>query len=249
MLDFAFLVFGGVLAGIINTLAGNGSVITLSLCTELIGLSPSIANGTNRLGVLTQSISGAATLYRNKRLNLEHTWPAMITVIIGALFGIALAVMIDESSFKKLYPWFLLFIFIVLLLKPEKWIHEQKDIKAFYPFYIYPVLFIVGAYGGLIQLGVGVFFLATMIMLGRHPWKIANNSKIVVVGIFTVIAVAVFGFSGYIHLPTAVALAIGQSIGAWIAAKHLTQHKQAQKISYYILLAVTGYTIIKNFIF
>lgn len=249
MLDFVFLILGGVLAGIINTLAGNGSVITLSLCTELIGLNPSVANGTNRLGVLTQSISGAATLYKNKKLILNNTWPAMITVIIGAIFGIGLAIIIDESSFKKLYPWFLLFIFIVLLLKPEKWIHEQKEIKAIYPVYIYPILFIIGVYGGLIQLGVGVFFLATMIMLGQHPWSSANNAKIVVVGIFTVIAVIVFGFTGYIHLSTAIALAIGQTLGAWIGANYLTQHKQAQKISYYILLTVTGYTVIKNFIF
>ena len=51
MLSDGLLIFGGVIAGIINTLAGNGSVITLSLCTEWVGLSPSIANGTNRLGV------------------------------------------------------------------------------------------------------------------------------------------------------------------------------------------------------
>jgi len=249
MLDFIFLVIGGVVAGIINTLAGNGSVITLSLCTELIGLSPSVANGTNRLGVLTQSISGAATLYNSKRLILKDTWPAMITVILGAFFGIGLAVIIDENSFKKLYPWFLLFIFIVLLLKPEKWIHEQKEIKAEYPFYIYPVFFIIGVYGGLIQLGVGVFFLAAMILLGQHPWKNANNAKIVVVGIFTVIAVVVFGFTGHIHMSTAIALAIGQTCGAWFAAMYLTHHKQVRKISYYLLLTVTGYTIIKNFIF
>ncbi len=249
MLDFVFLVIGGVVAGIINTLAGNGSVITLSLCTEMIGLSPSVANGTNRLGVLTQSISGAATLYKNKRLILKNTWPAIITVITGAVFGIGLAVVLDESSFKKLYPWFLLFIFIILLLKPEKWIHEQKEIKAEYPLYIYPILFLIGVYGGLIQVGVGVFFLAALILLGQHPWKNANNAKIVVVGMFTVIAVIVFGFTGHIHLSTAIALAIGQTAGAWIAAMYFTHHKQARKISYYILLTVTGYTLLKNFIF
>lgn len=242
------LIFGGLLSGIINTLAGNGSVITLSLCTEMIGLTPSIANGTNRVGVFTQSISGTISLYQRKKLELTHTWPAMITVLFGSLFGIWLATAIDETSFKALYPWFLVFIFVVLLLKPERWLHESDELLHRYPWYMYPLLFIIGIYGGLIQLGVGVFFLATMLLVGQHQWKIANNAKIVVVGIFTLIAVIVFGFSGLIHVPTAVFLAIGQTLGAWLAVKYLTQSKQAQKASYYLLLIVTGATIVRHFL-
>jgi uncharacterized protein len=242
------LFLGGLIAGAINTLAGNGSIITLTLCTEWVGLTPSVANGTNRLGVLMQSLSGTWALHRHHRLSLHGTKAPMVVVIIGSLLGIWLATWLEESEFKKLYPWFLLFIFLVLLAKPDRWIRPNPNPQPVFPWYIWPIWFVIGMYGGLIQLGVGVFFLAAMILLGRFGWPEANAAKIVVVAIFTVIAVAAFGISGMIHLPTALILAIGQALGAWAAVKYLIGIPQAQKISYYLLLTVTGITLLRYFI-
>jgi uncharacterized membrane protein YfcA len=56
---------GAFLAGIINALAGNGSVITLTVLTELMGLPGIVANGTNRVGVLMNSL-GAMTGFAGK---------------------------------------------------------------------------------------------------------------------------------------------------------------------------------------
>jgi len=47
--------FGGVLAGVVNTLAGGGSMITLPLLM-LLGLSPDIANATNRVAIFFQTL-------------------------------------------------------------------------------------------------------------------------------------------------------------------------------------------------
>lgn len=54
---YLIAVLGSALAGSINTLAGNGSAITLTILTELLGLPGNLANGTNRVGVFTQSAS------------------------------------------------------------------------------------------------------------------------------------------------------------------------------------------------
>ena len=55
--------FAGLLAGFINTLAGNGSVFTLSLLL-FSGMPAGLANGTNRVGALVQCIVSIAT-FRN----------------------------------------------------------------------------------------------------------------------------------------------------------------------------------------
>lgn len=243
------LIIGGIMAGIINTLAGNGSVITLSLCTELIGLSPSIANGTNRLGILTQSISGTWNLYKHGKLKLQGTQTSIILVSIGALFGIWLATQVSDANFKTLYPWFLVFIFLVLILKPERWLKADQNIQMKEAWYLYILYFLIGIYGGFIQLGVGVFYLATTIILAKKPWLNANAAKIVVTGIFTLFAVFIFQFNGYFDLHTAVFLAIGQSVGAWLGVKYLNRYPEAHKLSYYILLLITGLTIIRQFLF
>ena len=56
--EYLIAILGGAFAGVINTLAGNGSAITLTILTELIGLPGNLANGTNRVGIFTQSLFG-----------------------------------------------------------------------------------------------------------------------------------------------------------------------------------------------
>lgn len=243
------LLLGGTIAGIINTLAGNGSVVTLSLCTELIGLSPSVANGTNRLGILTQSISGTWSLRQHKKLFLDGTYWSIGVVTTGAMLGIWLATRITDQSFKQMYPWFLVFIFLVLVLKPERWLKPNTSIGYQAPWYIWPIYFCIGVYGGLIQLGVGVFYLAASVMIGRLPWLNANAAKIVVTGLFTIVAILVFQANGLFHLHTAVYLAIGQTFGAWLGVRYVHRYARAQQVSYYLLLVITGLTILKQFLF
>jgi len=49
----------GVLTGFINTLAGGGSVVILPVLILFFGLPPTVANGTNRIGILVQTIFSA----------------------------------------------------------------------------------------------------------------------------------------------------------------------------------------------
>ena len=62
-----FLVLIGFLSGVINTLAGGGSLITLPILIFL-GLPPNVANGTNRVAIVFQSLSGAIG-YKSKGIS------------------------------------------------------------------------------------------------------------------------------------------------------------------------------------
>ena len=63
--QIAVAVGGGFIAGIINTLAGNGSAITLTILTEVLGLPGNLANGTNRIGVFSQTSLASYSFIRN----------------------------------------------------------------------------------------------------------------------------------------------------------------------------------------
>ena len=52
---YVIAIVGGLFAGILNTLAGNGSAITLTILTELLQLPGNLANGTNRVGIVIQT--------------------------------------------------------------------------------------------------------------------------------------------------------------------------------------------------
>lgn len=52
--EILLLIGGGVIAGIVNTLAGGASVLSVPLLV-LVGLPGTIANGTNRVGVFVHN--------------------------------------------------------------------------------------------------------------------------------------------------------------------------------------------------
>ncbi|HNT30748.1 MAG TPA: TSUP family transporter, partial [bacterium] len=85
--EIVMAIAGGFVAGCINTLAGNGSVITLGFLTEVMGLPGALANGTNRIGIFVQGLTSLEAFQRNKKMPLERTWKYLITGIVGAIAG------------------------------------------------------------------------------------------------------------------------------------------------------------------
>ena len=68
------LVGGGLLAGFVNTLAGGGSVITIPILIEVVGLPANVANGTNRVAILLQNVIGVATFHRGGAVPWRAVW-------------------------------------------------------------------------------------------------------------------------------------------------------------------------------
>lgn len=108
----------GFLAGIINTLAGGGSLITLPIFI-FYGLPPAVANATNRITIVVQSLTGTLG-YHSKGV---HTFPFNIylglTASIGALFGAWIALRIDGSIFNKILAILMVIVVFLLLFKPN----------------------------------------------------------------------------------------------------------------------------------
>jgi len=63
MLELILLVFTGIATGFLNVMAGGGSMLSLPVMIFL-GIPGTIANGTNRIAILTQNISAVWAFYR-----------------------------------------------------------------------------------------------------------------------------------------------------------------------------------------
>ncbi|MDX2175780.1 MAG: TSUP family transporter, partial [Candidatus Sumerlaeia bacterium] len=66
-IQLALLGAAGLVGGFVNTLAGGGSLVTLPALL-LLGLPADVANATNRVGVLAQSVVAARGLAIDARL-------------------------------------------------------------------------------------------------------------------------------------------------------------------------------------
>jgi len=94
---YALALLAGSVAGAINTLAGSGSLITLPVLVFL-GLPPTVANGTNRVGVLLQNVIGMVTLRRGGKLPLTGSGWYVVPTLIGAGAGAYVASQVDDRA-------------------------------------------------------------------------------------------------------------------------------------------------------
>ena len=240
---------GALLAGALNTLAGNGSAITLTLLTELLGLPPNVANGTNRIGVFTQSSASAWVFHKGGQLDIVKRRNYIIIIFMGALVGTILALNVSNEQFKSVFRFMLVFMLLAVLVKPKRWLRET-DLDFNPSWYIYtPLLFALGFYGGFIQMGMGIFFLIIMVLVLRINIVESNALKVFVIALYTLMVVGLFAYRGLIDWEIGGIMTIGQTIGGWVTAKFVTKISWADKAAYYLLIFVLALAIIKLFFF
>ncbi len=238
---------GAFICGIINALAGNGSVITLTILTELLGLPGNIANATNRVGVLMNT-AGALTGFKSKEdFKYKNYRQFIVPVIIGAVFGTILATQVTHAQFMGAFKVMMIVMLVIILVKPERWLITEVQ-KSFLPdWMVWPVMLLIGFYGGFIQMGVGIFYLAVLVLVARLPMFEANKLKALTVGAFTLVALVIFAFSGQVVWSIGLVMGAAQFLGGWLAAYYAGKIPGASKIAYIILVIAVLLSILKLF--
>ena len=232
----------GVAAGFINTLAGSGSLLTLPLLM-FMGLPANTANGTNRIGILFQCIVGTAGFRQQKVLDLRMGLVYGIPTVIGAIAGAALALSFTDVAMEKVIGILLLAMFFLVLLKPEVWIKGQEGKLQRKPnFWMIIVFFIIGLYGGFIQVGVGLFLLAGLVLGAGADLVKANALKVFLVLLYTPVVLIFFMKENQIDYLLGITLAIGSSIGAYLGTK-VAVSWGPKFIRIVLLLAVLGFSL------
>lgn len=216
---YVALVVAGIIAGFINTLAGSGSLLTLPLLM-FIGLPPTVANATNRIGVLLQSAVGSASFRHQKVFEFRESLWFVIPSVAGSILGAFIAAGFNEQVMRTIIGVLLFFMFFMILYKPEKWITGQAVNLHNRPrLVILVVFFLIGVYGGFIQAGVGFFLLAGLVYGAGVNLVKANALKVFITFCFTIFAIAVFIFTGQIDYKIGFILGGGQMVGAYIASR------------------------------
>lgn len=233
----------GFFAGFINTLAGSGSTISLSLLMFL-GMPANVANGTNRLMILLSSIVGVASFKHQGAIKLRENYRITIPSIAGALLGAVLAVSIDDKIMTRVIGVLMVFLFFTVVYKPEKWVKvANPDHTVRLNWSQNLVMFCIGFYGGFIQLGVGIFLLAGLVLSVGYDLIKANVLKILIVLVYTVVILPVFLWKGQINFTIGLVLAAGSMVGAYLASRFAISW--GPKFVRFILLAVIAVSAIK----
>jgi len=239
-------VIGGFLAGVVNTLAGNGSAITLSIMTEIMGLPANVANGTNRVGVLMQSWSSSYSFLKYKKVDLAKAKWSILSAFIGAITGVIVAINVSNEAFQTVFRYLLVVMFFVILIKPKRWLKELNDLPIEHPLAI-PMFFLLGFYGGFIQMGMGIVFLVVTVLILKYNLISANALKTVIVAVYTCIAVLMFHYNGLIDWKVGLTIGVGQALGGFLTAEFASKYPSAQYWAYGLLIVMVLLAILSTF--
>jgi uncharacterized membrane protein YfcA len=209
----------GFLAGFINTLAGSGSLVTLPMLI-FIGLPATVANGTNRVAILLQNVVGGASFRRRQVLDIRGVVMLGLPAVFGSIVGAQIAVNLNEALMRRTIGVVMVVMLVVILVRPQRWLEGTLQNLLGRPTLLQLLIFFgIGVYGGFIQAGVGIFLLAGLVLSVGYDLVRANAVKVGIVLFFTLFALAVFIYHGQVDWLVGLILAIGNMLGAWVAAK------------------------------
>ncbi|MCA9925771.1 MAG: sulfite exporter TauE/SafE family protein [Anaerolineales bacterium] len=241
MLNFEWYTYIAVLAagfgaGFINTLAGSGSLITLPLLIFL-GLPATVANGTNRVGVLLQTAVATNSFHKQKMLDIRGGLMLAAPAIVGSLIGAQIAVNLNEEMMRRVIGVLMVIMLIVILVRPKRWLEGRPEALTERPGWQQIVVFFaIGIYGGFIQAGVGIFLLAGLVLSVGYDLVRANAVKTLIIFCFTIAALVVFVLNDQVHWGVGIILAIGNAFGGWVAARMAV--KRGARFVRWLLIAV-----------
>ena len=228
------LIVSGIIVGAINTLAGGGSVVTVTMFTAL-GLPITIANGTNRIAVFLQNFTATINFLRKRTFDLKQGLLLSVPVIIGNIVGSLVATNIDDRVFKICFGVILVVILLYLIFD------NYIKIKEGHNFSIKPwhyLLFLgIGFYGGYIYIGIGYLILAITLWAMRMDIMTANAIKNFVIFVATPFSLAVFIINGQIDYLFGIPHGVGNIIGSFLAS-HYASHLGKRFIKIFTLIIV-----------
>ena len=242
VLDILLVLGVGLVAGVINTLAGGGSLLSMPILIFL-GLPPAVANATNRVAIFSQNIFGVAGFKSKGVASFRYSFWLGISALLGAIIGAKIAIDIKGDLFNKILA--IVMIAVVLMTisgktTPKQAHEENNSISS----KIIGVIsfFFIGIYGGFIQAGVG--FLIIGALTGIHGFSLVktNSIKMFVVLIYTIAALAVFIYEGKVNWMYGGVLAIGNSAGAWFASRWSVK-KGDKVVKIFLTIAVIALAI------
>ncbi len=212
---------GGVLAGMINVLAGGAGFMTFPLLIAT-GLTEMEANAANFVALIPANIVGTA-VYRKELAEVRQNLVLrLVLATVGGTLGSLLFVKLGADSFRVAIPWLLLFATVSFAMGPviKSWLERRKgfDVQR-WQWLSLCFEFLVYAYGGYFGLGMGIILLAIYSIFSHMTIHHAQALRNATIALMTVISIVIFAADGIVPwLPSLVMMA-GAVVGGFGMAR------------------------------
>lgn len=228
----------GTIAGFINVLSAGGSMLALPLLMFL-GLPTQEANGTNRVAIVLQSVSAIGNFRRAGASHLGLSLRLSVPAVVGSLVGAWLALQVSDALFEAILIAVMAGSAVLMLLPQPKLDTRPLTADRLTPV-IYLAMFVIGIYGGFIQVGVGVLFIIVLYRLLKIDLAQVNVFKVLIILVYSLPALALFMWFDQVRWHYGLLLALGSMTGAWLAVKVNMSPRGAMWIKYLTLAMIAA---------
>lgn len=217
-IELVIAAFGGFLCGFLNTVASSGSAVTLPLLV-FMGLSPIVANATNRIPVVVAAFIATITFLRAKVIDWKIAIKILIPTVLGSIVGAEFVDTLPQENIKLLISVAVLLAFLLLFSGLKKILQKEFEEVARVRLIENIILFLVGFWLGLIVLDGATYLLLALIVFVRLPLVKANAYKNLVLFVTSAIALSVFARNGEVNWEIGGVMAVGAVLGGLIGAR------------------------------
>ena len=218
---YPFLGGSAFVAGIMNSVAGGGTLLTFPALTGVV--KPAVANGTSTTALLPGSVAGATAyrkeLWESRRFVVRMAAPSLVGGFLGAWL-----VTQNEKAFESLVPWLILTAAVLFLVQQplSRWMKKHRPDHEPGPLGQAGLIlfqFLVAVYGGYFGAGIGILMLTALGFMGVGDIHRMNAVKTLLAGIINGASVVIFVIYDMIQWEFAAVMAGAAIIGGYLGAR------------------------------
>jgi uncharacterized membrane protein YfcA len=221
--DFAALVAAGAGAGVMNALAGGGTLVSFPALV-LLGVPAKIANATSTVALVPGALASFAGYWPEARSHRKWLTVLVVPSLAGGALGSLLLLATPERTFARLAPWLVLFATALFAWQsrrdqaeggdepPDPAMRGSRGLAV-------AAQFGVALYGGYFGAGIGILMLAILAALGLSNIHAMNGLKNFFGTCINGVAAAIFLASGAVDWRTGLPLLVGAIGGGYAGAR------------------------------
>ncbi|GAA4811641.1 sulfite exporter TauE/SafE family protein [Actinomycetospora chlora] len=211
----------GLWAGTINTVVGSGTLVTFPVLVAL-GYPPVTATTSNAIGLVPGSFTGAWGYRREISGARQQLIRWSVMSALGAVGGTILLLSLPPDAFETIVPFLVGIALVLVVVQPALTRRLQRtgaDGRRSKTWLLYPLIFLVGVYGGYFTAAQGIMLIGVMGLLLTEPLQRLNGYKNVLAAVVNLVAGAIYAVVAPISWPVVAILAVSSTLGGLIGAR------------------------------
>ena len=232
-----------VAAGVVNAVAGGGTLISFPVMTA-VGVPSVHANATNTVSLCPGYVGGTYAQRADLAGLGNSLRPQLVAAAAGGLAGSVLLIVTSESVFRQIVPFLILAAAVLLAVQGRirSWLAARTGGHEAHRALEVGTVAAAAVYGGYFGAGLGIMLMAVLGLFSDLPFNRLNAVKQILSVVINVFAAGFLVFSGKVEWPLVAVMApcslIGGQVGGRVAGSLPPAAMRAGVIVFAFVVAV-----------